>query len=283
MRTSLTHHFATSFYYWFDHVLVSEGDAYVNKTGVLYSQTDPRLNDGYAIFASPYKQWVYDSNQTGANIPTGVTVNAVDYNRSDGVNFDFDNGRVIFTGGLQPNSASAVTCDYAVKELNVYLSQDSEEEVLMAASSFVNDVWGITPSTGVEPYKEAIPACFLNIQTNKNEPFALGGMDSTKMTVRTTVIATDIFILQGCLDLFVDKNQTIIPYINFTGDPRNEFRDIKTSPFTYSTFATDLDNGYFIDEVNTYKANQRINQAIGNHVAVGFIDFSLSQQRYPRI
>ena len=71
--------------------------------------------------------------------------------------------------------------------------------------------------------------------------------------------------------------------MNFTGDPWNEFFDLSNPPFNYTTDVTDTDNGYFIETVDTYKASARLNQNISNEAGVGFIDFELSQQRYPRI
>jgi len=76
---------------------MTKGEAYSTKTTKLYNYTDIRLGDNKTVYGSPYKQWVYDNNITGATIPSGVTIDgAFTLTGTSGMAIDFDNGRLIF-------------------------------------------------------------------------------------------------------------------------------------------------------------------------------------------
>ena len=70
MKPQYLHNVATSFALWLDHHLLDKGEAYSNETGKLHYYSDTRLPSGYKVFGSAYKQWVYDSSITGANVPS---------------------------------------------------------------------------------------------------------------------------------------------------------------------------------------------------------------------
>ena len=74
MKPTFAHDVLNSFFLWFDNFAMKKGDAYVTYTTKLYPTTDDRLGAGKIIYASPYKQWVYDKSITGATIPSGFTI-----------------------------------------------------------------------------------------------------------------------------------------------------------------------------------------------------------------
>jgi len=104
----------TSFSLWFDNNLLQKGEAYSNKTGAFYHHEDSRLPSSYKAYASPYKQWVNDSSVLGdinPIIPTEFNGSG----RSDDLVFDFENGRIIETGGNFSNSET-ITGSFCVKD-----------------------------------------------------------------------------------------------------------------------------------------------------------------------
>ncbi len=118
MKEQFQHKLTTSFFLWFDNFLLTKGEAFSNKTGQLYYYEDPRLDSRYLAYGSPYKQWVTDSSISGAVIPTGVSVvGSSTSGRNNGVVFDFENGRALFSGD---NTSMTVTGEFAVKDFSVY-------------------------------------------------------------------------------------------------------------------------------------------------------------------
>ena len=96
MRETFNHKLLTSFYLWFDHYLLTTGEAFSNQNTIFYPSIDNSL-PGYSIFASPYHQFVYDSSVPNANVLSGVApVNSdnVIGRGVSGLMFDYQNGRV---------------------------------------------------------------------------------------------------------------------------------------------------------------------------------------------
>ena len=136
MIEQFQHKLTSSFFLWFDNFLLKKGEAYSNKTGELFNYADPRLDSRYVAYGSPYKQWVTDSSISGAIIPTGVSVvGAGTSGRDDGVVFDFENGRALFSGS---DTSMTVTGEFAVKDFNVYLTNDTEDDLIVENKYTVN-------------------------------------------------------------------------------------------------------------------------------------------------
>ena len=101
MKPTFSHNVVNSFFLWFDHFLMTKGEAYKTFTTKLYNYSDPRLGGDKVVYGSPYKQWVYDKSITGATIPTGFTINgSIVPTGTSGMKIDFDNGRIIFNSGV---------------------------------------------------------------------------------------------------------------------------------------------------------------------------------------
>ena len=139
------HKLTNSFLLWFDNYLLEKGEAYTNKTGVsLQNYKDDRSDSSYEVYGSPFKQWVIDSSINGATIPNGITVGntpTAQYNPTtqsrDGYAIDFDNGRVLVEGS---DSNLNITCDFAVKDFNVYFTNETEEDLINLMEFYKPDV-----------------------------------------------------------------------------------------------------------------------------------------------
>ena len=269
----------TSFLLWFDNHLLTKGEAFSNKTGTLHYFDDSRLPDGYKVYASPYKQWVNDSTISEATIPSSFMGSG----RANDIIFDFENGRIIETG-CNFGTSETITGTFAVKDFNVYLTNETEEDLILESKFVQNSRYGDSES-GIEPYDQAVPAIFINSETVTNVPLAFGGEDETKMTIKAVVLAEDTFGLDGVLSIFADARHKEITMIPFSGHPSTEYGDLKDGSFNYtglsSTYKGDELPMYIEDVVVSKLSDRAQKQSIGD-LKVGFIDFDVSQYRFPR-
>ena len=237
MIEQFQHKLTSSFFLWFDNFLLKKGEAYSNKTGELFNYVDPRLDSRYVAYGSPYKQWVTDSSIAGAVIPTGVSVvGAGTSGRDDGVVFDFENGRALFSGS---DTSMTITGEFAVKDFSVYLTNDTEDDLIVENKYTVNSRIPSGPLTYIEPYDDVIPAIFLSISQAENSPFALGGMQETKIQAKAVILAEDTYQLDGVMSIFMDSVNEVIAAIPMSGYPITELGDLKDGNFNYTGLAND--------------------------------------------
>ena len=280
MIEQFQHKLTSSFFLWFDNFLLKKGEAYSNKTGELFNYVDPRLDSRYVAYGSPYKQWVTDSSIAGAVIPTGVSVvGAGTSGRDDGVVFDFENGRALFSGS---DTSMTVTGEFAVKDFSVYLTNDTEDDLIVENKYTVNSRIPSGPLTYIEPYDDVIPAIFLSISQAENSPFALGGMQETKIQAKAVILAEDTYQLDGVMSIFMDSVNEVIAAIPMSGYPITELGDLKDGNFNYTGLANDYggETKFCIEKVKTSKLTDRTRNVLANELYVGFVDFDIEQYRY---
>ena len=280
MIEQFQHKLTSSFFLWFDNFLLKKGEAYSNKTGELFNYADPRLDSRYVAYGSPYKQWVTDSSIAGAVIPTGVSVvGAGTSGRDNGVVFDFENGRALFSGS---DTSMTVTGEFAVKDFNVYLTNDTEDDLIVENKYTVNSRLPSGPLTYIEPYDDVVPAIFLSVSQAENSPFALGGMQETKVQAKAVVLAEDTYQLDGVMSIFMDSVDEVIAAIPMSGYPITEFGDLKGGNFNYTGLAEDYqgETKFCIEKVRTSKLTDRTRNVLANELYVGFVDFDIEQYRY---
>jgi hypothetical protein len=279
MKPQYQHNITTSFALWLDHHLLDKGEAYTNKTGKLYYYSDPRVSSTYKVFGSPHKQWVFDSSITGATIPSGVYVSGVFKNRNNGVVLDFINGRALVSG---TTTGVNVTGSYSVKDFNIYLSNENEEDLILENNIEANSKF---PQTGtyIAPYDESFPAIYVLSDGNKNTPFAFGGEDETRSLMRAVVFAESSYQLDGVLSLFSDSTQKVFKLKDFTDFPITEYGDIKSGTYSFDDYYTnpDITTELYIDDVTASKLRDR--SKLGSKAYVGFLDFEIIKYRYPRV
>jgi len=282
MKEQLDNQILTSVYQWFDHTLLKEGEAYETKTAKLYPQSDPKLKNLY-IYASPHKQWVSDSSVSGAAIPTSVDVS------NSGVSFsgrdlfaDWDNGRVISTTDL----GNDVEATYSTKNINVYITNDSEEEIIFQNRYGVNNFYTI-PASGIEPYNKALPACFLTFNNTSSSPYALGSSDfqEEEFNIRGIVISNNSMHIDACFSIFRKQKDKSIPLLNSSDTPFDVLGGIKdtfSGSYDYSVFPQDPSRELVsIDKVTTSKFFAGSHEAMPQGMKVGFINFKLTYFRSP--
>lgn len=281
MKPQYQHELMSSFFLWFDNHLLQKGEAYSNQTGYLYNFQDSRLPSSYKTYSSPYKQWVKDSSITGETNPI-IPSSFNGYDRNDDLIFDFENGRIIETGGnFSENEILSGT--FAVKDFNVYLTNETEEDLILENKFEINSRYSKSPS-GTPPYDQMAPAIFINCEYMRNEGFAFGGEEKTTNTIKAVVLAEDSYQLDGVLSIFADSTRKAIAKIPFSKNPSTEYGDIKEGVYNYADLSNQYltANPYYIEDVVVSKFSERAQNKMAGDLQIGFIDFEVSTSRFPR-
>jgi hypothetical protein len=282
MKPQFQHEITTSFALWIDNYLLKKGEAFKNYETQLYYSADDRLTQGLNSFSSPFKQWVFDASIADAKIPNSVKVDGIDTARSTQTVLDFQNGRVISS---EINPSSQVTAEYAVKDFNIYLTNETEENLIVESKFTFNSRFK-QDELPIPPYSQVLPAVFVNISSNVNDPFSLGGEDQTMTDIRCVVMAENIFQLDGALSIFNDAARECITALPFESYPLTEYGDAPN--YNYETVCQDrLDSNpaalHFIERVDVSKLSDRVSRKIDPNTFIGFVDFEIVTYRYPRI
>lgn len=283
MKVQLHNKALASFAQWFDHVLLDDGQAFVNHSGNLYSQNDSRLNSSIYKYASPHKQWVADSSVSNANIPTGVNVNGVYTPFIDGSLFpDWNNGRILSTSELTGN----LTANYATKEFNTYITNQREEEIIFQSRYEVNPYYGLNVASGIQPYVHAWPACYITYREMLNEPWSMGSSDFQKeqLNFRVIAITNNTMHLDGLFSLFMQKKDKCFKLLEFTDDPFNRYGGFKNSfsgVYNYNDVANARNDMVYVSKVSTSKFFSASHEMMQQAMQVGFINFNLEYFRSP--
>ena len=286
MKPTFTHNVINSFFLWFDNFLMTKGDAYKTYTTKLYNYEDPRLGGDKVVYGSPYKQWVYDKNITGATIPSGFTINNQFVSTgTSGMRIDFDNGRIIFNSGV--STGLNITGTYSVKEVNSYIT-DQPEDNLIIENKFVTNSRFTVSENYIAPYNPVTPCIFASIQTAHNTAFAFGGEDETKCIIKVVAFCENLYQLDGVLSVFGDSYNEIFSIIPMTGHPLGEFNEIKTGAYPTGYDYKNLSNAYnsqtlFISSVESSKIRDSVIKELNPILHIGFLDFEIKTYRYPRL
>lgn len=286
MKPTYSHDVMNSFFLWFDNFLMTKGEAYKTYTTKLYNYTDDRLGNSKVVYGSPYKQWAYDKNITGATIPSGFTINGSFVpTGTSGMKVDFDNGRIIFNSGV--STGLNITGTYSVKEINSYLTTLPEDTLIIENKYILNSRFTST-ETYVHPYNPVTPAVFCSIEDTQNKPFAFGGEDQTTSTVKAVLFCENVYQLDGALSIFADSFNETFSKIPMTAHPIGEFGAIKTGVYPTGYNYKTLNNAYnstqvlFLNDVTTSKMRDNVAKELNPDLYIGFIDFEVKTFRYPR-
>ncbi len=276
MRPQYAHDLITSTVLWLDNQLCGTGQAYVNITGNLYQQ--PVVAGRNVVYASPYRSWVYDSCAAGALIPSGFYTSSGQFlTRASGLVIDFINGQVSSPANWGP-SLSGV---YARKEMNVYYSSDEEvsyilEQVYGENKNLSYTLTGLV-RPGMAPKTLAAPLIMLTNARGENDPWALGGIDDSKNTVRAFIISDSNYLQDGVNSLLQDAAHQTIPFVPYSVAPWTASGDLKAPPWSYcsgifNTFG--CAGGLYVQNVYAYKISDKVNRNSTFFVSAVEIDLS---------
>jgi len=294
MRAQFDNRVMSSFLLWFDHTLIKDGEAWINNSSWFYPVDN--LYNSYYTYGAPFKQFVSDFGVTGNNtlatshpqIPTGVYLDGV--HLTTGVSgfqgLNYEQGQVYFSSELT-DAETRLSGDYAIKDFNVYLTNEPEEKLLFETKFNIRPKTTET-ETGLAPNSITYPVVFLRYNGSTNSEIAFGGFDNTVINIRAIVLADSQFNLDAVCSIFRDRVRTFVTLLN-TGDmPYNTFGDYKSGVaynYTGLTQTFESDNYFHIDNVGVSKFTRDVNLRINNlnpDVFNGVIDFEISKARYPR-
>jgi hypothetical protein len=287
MNIGFDHELLSSFYLWFDDRLNFFGDAVMPSVNHTFEYVDsPNIPTNYHAYYSPYRQFVWGSDKNLVN--NFVSINGVQkFDRTDDLFIDYNNGRVLVETGTHGASKNlTITGDFAYKTANVYITDETEENVILNSDFIISPVnqTFLQQNGGFSDKIYTVPAVFLTLENSENEPFSFGGLDSTICNIRGVVIADSNYTLDGILSLFRDSSRSCFSLIDYTDFPFGEFNHIKSHPYKYEVLSNSSSKNCFIDSVRVSKITDRAMERITStkDFKIGFIDFQVSKQRNPR-
>lgn len=246
MKITYDNKFTLSFFLWLDNLILSKGEGFVNiNNQELITSNDPRIGSQYRIYSSPQTQWVTDSSVSNVNIPNSVEVNGGSLSRSDGIIFDFINGRV-----LSPNALQNPEVSFAKKSFNLYIANQYEANLLLEKQFNGENVF--FPKSGSRVNQYIAPCILISAGNTENTGFALGGTRKTDFTIEIMAISDTREFLESLGSVLRDSSETTFPMVAFEDAPFDRFGDLKNGEYSYA----DLKNKYknfgsqiFVDKV----------------------------------
>lgn len=279
MRPLFNHSLLTSFYLFLNSSLQNGAQAYTNVTGQLLYPMNTPSTSGF-VWSSPWKGWVYDSFVSGATIPTGVFNSSGQFlTRASGITLDFINGRVI----SPYNWGNGISGSFARPDYNLYISDETK------TNFWLDQVFNSNPAisyiaTGAPDSPFFAPCIILTNANEVNDPFAIGGLDQTRNTMRVYIISNNNWQQEGAQSWIRDLARTYFALASYGDMPlTTPGNDLKTGGFNYNIDICNrygLTPGVWIEGVHGFKFSQRTNQTSTFTVAVMEVDTNV--MRAPR-
>lgn len=216
MKIQYDNELLSSFLLYLDNKILSKGEAFTNHGSLFYPVQN--LYNGYFTYAAPFKQMVCDASVSGAQNVSGIFVNGV-YRAPGSANFISINptqGQAYFTSD-QGNSV--ISGNYAVKDINIAITDEREETLLFENQYFLNPK--VTQVVnGLPPETVTYPVIFLKISQASSEAFAFGSLDNSITNIRAIIIADSAFLLDAVCsiakdcknDRFTVLNSLVLPF-----------------------------------------------------------------------
>lgn len=286
MNVGFDHELLSSFYLWVDDKLNYFAEAYQPSTSHTFQYVDSLdVPSNYHAYYSPYRQFVWSSDKVTVN--DFVTINGTQVQDKNGIYIDYNNGRVLVDTAVHGASKTlTITGDFAYKTVNVYITDETEENVILNSDFIISPVnqTYLQQNGGFSDKIYTVPAVFITLSNSINEPFAFGGLDNTIANLRAVIVADSNYTLDGVLSMFRDAARTCVPLIDFEDFPFGEFSHIKTHPYKYVDLSNASTSKCCVDEVRASKLTDRSREKItgSKDYKIGFLDFQVSKPRSPR-
>lgn len=279
-----------SFSIWLDHLILTKGEAFTTGEYPLYYVEDEKLPNGYLSYSSPFKQWVWDSS-VNAIIPTQIK-SGENYLNIDDENYivDYDNGRILIKTS---DSDLDLSAEFSYKDINVYLTEQSEDDLLID-KKFKENSRNLITEGGITPYNFTSPAIFLNFKESNSTPFELGGVDDVTYYVTATVITDDLFLMDSVCSILRNSKELLVPLIDNINNigsgacyPFGGYWSTDIGGYNYDSrilqkmYNNELDYCY-IKNTNIYSISNSLREELNLSQYVKFVDFELSAIYNPR-
>lgn len=286
MKIQYENRVLSSFLLWFDHTLLDKGEAFTNHGSKFYDVEG--LYYGYHAYGAPFKQFVTDSSISNATVMSGVYVGGSspsDFHKTgeaDLVNINYDQGQIYFSTDQGNDEISG---DYAIKDFNVYLTSKAEQELLFEDKIEVRPSAAQT-ETGLASNVATYPAVFIKNNGGENTPFALGGHEATRTSVRAVVLADSQFDLDALGSIFKDQARVKIPILPDEKYPFDALGGLKSGVYNYSGLVSGVQDNVYLKEVEVSRFSLGYMENLNNSnpdVFKAIIDFELEGYRFPRV
>lgn len=276
MQEQLANKILSSFYLYFDNILLTKGKGFKTRTGApLYYLKDGRLPSSLKTFSSERKQWVYDSSIVGAIVASGVTTPSGFSAWSAATIPDFNNGRIISTS---LSSGAAHTCSYSHKDVNVYITDEREEQLIFDTVGLSIQT-SLVANSGIKPYAYALPAAFCFINGSNPETLQLGDDDNkmNKFTIRVVTIMDNTFMHDAVHSISHSTKDKCFCLLPSEKTPLDEFGNIKaqfSGQYNYQNIVNEnSDDWVYIEKVRTSKLSYGSHETLQKDMKFGFVDF----------
>ena len=201
----------SSFLLMIDHEIQKQGQAYTNQSGLFY----PDVNEfqGIYTYTCPYKQLCNDVSISGANVMSGVYLNNtyVNVGQSGLLYINHYDGSVNFSSPIPPNVS--ISGNFAVKDFNVYLSDQPDFKVLMEGKFSSNPKY-VQQITGAAQDAMYMPAVILVPRDAEARPLAFAGLDDNFMRIRAMVVSQTLFQRVAVSNILKNFRLKTLPIFN---------------------------------------------------------------------
>lgn len=295
MKAQFDHILSSSFYLWFDDKLTREADAVIDTGGQIFdavirggSDESVDVPENLDAYYCPHRQLV----SNGVSEPSGVYIDGAFYGQGAPpyeLLIDHQEGRILtksISAGGPDLIENTISGNFKRKELNVYITNETEEQLLIQNDFVLGDVAGeptyLQQQSELGDKKYTLPAAFISINSSSNEPWAMGGTEDTRTLIRVVVITDSNYSLDATLSLFRDCGRSCFKLIDFEDFPFGQFYHVKDFPYNYLDFiqsSSSAGSPAFIEKVVVSKLFDRSGTQVPQGLRVGFIDFEVSSVR----
>jgi hypothetical protein len=236
MRISFDNRLMSSLLLYLDHEVLDGGAAYTNISGRLYPVSSPY--SGLYAYATPFKQLVNDTSIAGASVMSGVYLNGafVTIGTSGLYSINHNQGVAYFTGQL--SSSVVVSGRYAVKDINVEITDKAETKTLFETKYIPRLRYNQTIS-GLDTDVKTLPALYLKYQETEAPPAAFGGIKDNKLKIKGLLLTENESQRISACNILKNLVHRIVPIV--TG----------STPFDYLGNFTGVNYNYNSLTINT--------------------------------
>jgi hypothetical protein len=283
MKSQFDHNLISSFYLWFDNILTDKGEAVITGRSQVFKfangiNTPSNLNGFY----SSERQFCADN----LNAPNYIYLNSSQvYQNTTGSNkviIDNNQGRILLDKSY--GTGINISGNFIQKEINLYITNETEEEILLKNEFFVESGQSYSGYTNqIAKARYCLPCVFLVNNYSENNGFAIGGLRDTSSYIKAIIFAKSNYQLDGVLSLFRDSSEKCFKIIDQKDFPYGEYWHVKSGNYLYKDYTNlkKIDEA-FIKEAEAYKLKenaQGILQKFRKDTFIGYIDFKISSIR----
>lgn len=252
-----------------DHTILKNGGAYTNSSGLFYSISGSMY--GLNAYSTPFRQLVNDASISGATVMSGVYVSGVfvQPGQSGLVSLNVSEGTAYFS--WRPGNVSGI---FGIKEINVYLSNEPEQNLLFETKMTLKTKYPQT-ITGLTSNQQTFPVVFIKPIDSQNVPFCFGS-DNKIIKLRAVVLAETQYQLYAVCNILENMAHNKIPLIDVQNLPFDAIGGFKGESYDYEKAISGVSNSIYINSAKTsmLMSSQDLNK-LNPAIFPAFVDFEL--------